>query len=75
MASTLSTLLFVAAIATIGALMLRHGRTAAPAAAWQAPVTPGEGAVDILKERYARGEIGFEEFNRRLGHLLNPSRE
>jgi uncharacterized membrane protein len=75
MASALSVLLLVAAVTAVGALLLRHGRTAAPAAAWQAPATPGEGAVGILKERYARGEIGYEEFDRRLGHLLSPSRE
>ncbi|MGW8437903.1 hypothetical protein ACWGKS_22380 [Nocardiopsis sp. NPDC055879] len=70
-----SALLVIAAVAAIGVLILRHDRTAAPAAAWQTPLTPGERAVDILKERYARGEIGYEEFDRRLGHLLTAHGE
>ncbi|ASU85988.1 hypothetical protein CDO52_02630 [Nocardiopsis gilva YIM 90087] len=70
-ASTLSTLLLVAAIAAVAVLLLRHGRPAVAAVAPQASVPQGESAVDILKERYARGEIDHEEFDRRLTHLLN----
>lgn len=75
LASTLSTFLLIAAIAAVAVLFLRHGRPPVAVAAPQASVPQGESAVDILKERYARGEIDHEEFDRRLSHLLNRSSE
>lgn len=35
------------------------------------PAAPGETAEDILKKRYARGEIGKEEYEAKLRDLRN----
>jgi putative membrane protein len=57
-------ILLIAIVAVVMVLIGRGiGRGAAP--------TPGprESALDILKSRYARGEIGEEEFERRRREL------
>jgi len=37
-----------------------------------AGVDPGPDPVEVLRQRYARGEIEHEELSRRLGDLLDP---
>lgn len=39
------------------------------------PVPPSSRAIEMLKERYARGEIGTEEFRERLLELEGDKRE
>lgn len=34
------------------------------------PGTPAESALEILKKRYARGEISIEEFEEKRRHLM-----
>ncbi|MHB1624800.1 MAG: SHOCT domain-containing protein [Candidatus Dormibacteria bacterium] len=38
----------------------------------QAGADPGPDPVEVLRQRYARGEIEHEELSRRLGDLLDP---
>ncbi|MFQ6021979.1 MAG: SHOCT domain-containing protein [Acidiferrobacterales bacterium] len=54
---------FIAAIVVVVILLVRWlggGSTGPPI-----PPTPGKAALDILKERFARGEIDKEEFEER----------
>lgn len=42
--------------------------------ATEGPVPPSSRAIELLKERYARGEIGTEEFRERLLELEGDKR-
>lgn len=60
-------ILFVAVIVVAVVFVVRWlGGSADPAAS-----TPGKSALDILRERFARGEIDAEEFAERRRHLEN----
>ena len=58
-------ILFVAVIAVVAVVVVRRlGGGSGPAAS-----APGNSALDILRERFARGEIDAEEFAERRRHL------
>jgi len=59
---------FVAALAWIIVTLLRHGAsppTTAPPSSGQTGRPQNPGALDILNERFARGEIDEDEYTRR----------
>lgn len=62
-------MLVIGGIVALVVWLLRQGQPAAPAAD-----AGGGRALDILRERYARGEIGREEYERMRADLLRDGR-
>jgi putative membrane protein len=61
----LKTILFVAAAFVLLAFALRWFNGQGSHGAGHAPAPPGKAPLDILKERFARGEIDKTEFEER----------
>lgn len=64
----------VAAVTAVTMVLARGGRRQDPAGHGpqqdRGPGQAGEDPVTVLRERYARGEIGHDEFERYLDHLV-----
>jgi uncharacterized membrane protein len=59
---------FIAAVVGVAALVWRRINRDRAGAGPEAPC--GKTAIEILEERYARGEIGADEFEERRSRLL-----
>jgi putative membrane protein len=57
-------LLFLAALVAVVIFIGRALSRPDQKAGWSNPEAPGKNAMEILKERYARGEISREEYMR-----------
>ena len=58
----------IGGIVVLVALLMRGSRTAPPPSAWRRE-TGGQTPFDILRERFARGEIDRQEYEDRKGLL------
>ena len=68
-------LVFVVACPVSMVLMMRSmggGQAMPPVDSVVAGSPPAPDPVEVLRQRYARGEIDHEELSRRLGDLLDP---
>ncbi|MFZ2739689.1 MAG: SHOCT domain-containing protein [Burkholderiaceae bacterium] len=63
-------ILLLGAVIAVVMLVLRWLGGASHGSAWH-PLSPHRSALDILKERYARGEISQDEFEERRRVLGN----
>jgi putative membrane protein len=50
-------------------VVVRHYLHARPSASPASSLSPGDAAVSVLKERFAKGEVSEEEYTRRLKFL------
>ncbi len=73
----LGTLLFIALLAVLIWAVLRFvtGKTTMPVPPYTSDAPPGPSAIEILNQRYARGEIDAMTYEQMRAHLETPQRQ